>query len=760
MKAGKIILLVFMLYSGKLLAQSSFPSVEFPQIAGPPPEAAAYARYGDVPVDYSTGVPQIQIPLYTVQSKKLKVPITLSYHAGGNKVMDEATCAGLGWVINAGGIITRTVIGREDGTASQNLHYKSKPQLDSAIQYAESISANSSDVPLSQVGENIYEDHQYYDSSSDRYYYALPGGENGIFRYDIFSTTPKAIQAPYSSININTLGTYPSINGYILTDAGGTIYKFNTTGTNSWHLNKIISADHTDTISLYYDKTNSGAAIGLTQSFEIGPWWTFEEIGTCTDGTTPQYKWTRNADQENDHVDTPYPWYTNGSGTTPLIDRVESSDCIVRFYYESRLDFTSFRLSKVKVFKKATNTLIKEYDLIHSYFGSSANDNLRLRLDSVYSKNTSNATIEKYAFKYNGIELPSYTTLTNHQFHEDYWGYFNGTSSRGFIPNQFLPASSRFDTDVAANRDVDPFYAKAAILDTIYYPTGGKTIFDYESNYGAIYNYPPPYTSYTTGYAGGLRIKTITSYADATSLPKVKTYKYGDGGYFGTITADMFSYTQRYVFLNFIFGMVFEPSAEENRQIFLSTPIWPLTNSSESYGYGTVEEYDGDLINNAGKTVYSYTSLEPINPEEIITLRFKDASQFDIGIPKINLSSKYVYKNVNSAFGNYQLIYSLNNSYTTYHGTQYITGFSINKLTNYIFVPSNADSYYWPETTTSNFDWTSCNTIFPYSSLGPYSNLYFNQLESYNSIVNDEVQVLTKSTEFTDNAGQFIEKTN
>jgi hypothetical protein len=32
----------------------------------PSPEAAAFQKYGDIPVSYNTGVPQINIPIYTI----------------------------------------------------------------------------------------------------------------------------------------------------------------------------------------------------------------------------------------------------------------------------------------------------------------------------------------------------------------------------------------------------------------------------------------------------------------------------------------------------------------------------------------------------------------------------------------------------------------------------------------------------------------------------------------------------------------------
>lgn len=69
-------------------------------------EATALKRYGEIPVDYSTGVPRIEIPLLTVQSGMLEVPVSLSYHASGVKINDVASEVGLGWALNCGGMVT------------------------------------------------------------------------------------------------------------------------------------------------------------------------------------------------------------------------------------------------------------------------------------------------------------------------------------------------------------------------------------------------------------------------------------------------------------------------------------------------------------------------------------------------------------------------------------------------------------------------------------------------------------------------------
>lgn len=78
------------------------------------PNTYAFARYGDLPVDFSTGLPQISIPLTSVSDRDITVGVSLSYHASGIKVDQEASWVGLGWSLNAGGVITCKMRGAQD----------------------------------------------------------------------------------------------------------------------------------------------------------------------------------------------------------------------------------------------------------------------------------------------------------------------------------------------------------------------------------------------------------------------------------------------------------------------------------------------------------------------------------------------------------------------------------------------------------------------------------------------------------------------
>ena len=80
-------------------------------VALPSPNEAALGKYMDIPVSHYTGVPQIAIPIHSLQQGPLQTSVSLSYHAGGVRVAEVASRVGLGWSLAAGGPVTRVVNG-------------------------------------------------------------------------------------------------------------------------------------------------------------------------------------------------------------------------------------------------------------------------------------------------------------------------------------------------------------------------------------------------------------------------------------------------------------------------------------------------------------------------------------------------------------------------------------------------------------------------------------------------------------------------
>ena len=61
------------------------------------PNVASSRKHGDYEVNLSTGLPDINIPIYTINEGGLSVPIMLKYHASGHKMKELASWVGWGW---------------------------------------------------------------------------------------------------------------------------------------------------------------------------------------------------------------------------------------------------------------------------------------------------------------------------------------------------------------------------------------------------------------------------------------------------------------------------------------------------------------------------------------------------------------------------------------------------------------------------------------------------------------------------------------
>ncbi|NQX42127.1 hypothetical protein SAMN05421820_110156 [Pedobacter steynii] len=104
---SRIVTVVTLLF----FAKTSFAQ---PRVVAESPQVSSIGRYWDIPVGGYTGTPDINLPLYKLQIGGLELPITMSYHASGVKVKDEASWVGLGWTLNVGGMINKVVNGEED----------------------------------------------------------------------------------------------------------------------------------------------------------------------------------------------------------------------------------------------------------------------------------------------------------------------------------------------------------------------------------------------------------------------------------------------------------------------------------------------------------------------------------------------------------------------------------------------------------------------------------------------------------------------
>lgn len=508
MKSNKIyfIITTLLLWGVGSKAQNGF----VPKVTPPSPNAASIAKFGDIPIGYYTGTPSISAPLYTIADGKLQVPIALNYHPSGIKVADEASQIGLGWALNAGGIISRTIMGEDDFenaryfTTSNNIPQNWLPAQSFIFG---SIVAGASDSytfgfrsPTSPTGitpltlkadngtANEYE--------PDQYSFSFPEG-GGKF---IITRDKKIILSEKSDIKVSMIegssSLYPGSNiSWEITTTNGTKYVFDeretyyipssgssTKHVSSWYL-KSITPHAGPSINLQYNKIADGknypqGSISETKLVTvIGQGCSTEPPSTSPPvRTSPKYMETVYLDKIN---------FTNGH---------------VKFTYSDREDlFWDKKLDKVEVFKNISGgqSLLKTYFLEYGYFNGTADEDFpatsegsvskRLKLLSITEKAVSGEVIVPYKFSYfEGDmfnDLPAKTS-----FAIDHWGYYNGkTANTSLIPTfTSYPSTDLlykyYGIMTGTERNSNNLYAKAFSLKRITYATGGHTEFDFESH--------------------------------------------------------------------------------------------------------------------------------------------------------------------------------------------------------------------------------------------------------------------------------------
>lgn len=472
------------------------------------PTAASLGKYGDIPVSNFTGIPNISIPIYTVKSGSLELPISLSYHAGGLKVQEQAGWVGAGWTLNAGGVITRTVVGAPDDRGNSTIsnnnvtngHYS-----DFGFQSYFSPTTNGDDL-LFLRGQK--------DGEPDLYFFNF-GGYSGKF---YFNDDRTPVLLPKSDFKIEpSLQIGPGFTGFVITSPEGVKYYFGQTGNNgtvnpiettlpvnvlngasnpatsSWYLNKIVSADGVDSILLNYQQENLG-----TYSLAFSP---------VLNSNYVQNDPTKNGIQLVKNI-------INGVRLSSIITPAGTVTFSPTSWARSDLssgattqmadaaNTNAFALDNISV---SSNTgFCKKFNFYYGYFYDPTplnssyfsgytvyniqSDQYRLRLDSIHEISCDNS-IQKpgYRFSYYSETVPRKLS-----FGIDHWGYSNGVTTNstaaGLVPTYTITDNSGNSTNYAgANRDAAWPSMRCGALQQIIYPTGGTTAFDYEAKDAGTY---------------------------------------------------------------------------------------------------------------------------------------------------------------------------------------------------------------------------------------------------------------------------------
>lgn len=492
MKSGSIIriLLSIALFqiSLQLLGQEIEEEVGYGNFLPPSPTASELGKYGLVPVGLSTGTPNIDIPLYTFSTQNLSVPISLSYNSNGIKVDQIASWVGLGWSLNAGGVITRIVRDEAD-------------DMGYMIDYPSDITEMNPETIEYIEGAKT----QGVDTEPDLFTFNFMGN-TGKF---VMSRQGKIIVMPHQNLWIERFfePDNPGAGYFIITTPDGIKYTFgqgNATETSrtfsagtgcgktydypketAWYITAIKHPSG-DIIHFEYESSAYTYSISVSQTItkRISP----DADSACEEGCP----------------------ITNLETTCENLLHVNVAR-LTKIWAENRgemnfkasldrLDLADYKLDTIEIVAPDSDKVKYALSYEFSNSGSNYNNSLtteelkhRMFLKSVREQNENNTTtINQYAFAYNDINgMPPRLS-----FAQDHWGYFNGEDNQYFVPENLGIEDFKERTvfsDFRGDREPKPEFAKKGLLTQITYPTGGATSLYYEGNsYSGVLNASSP----------------------------------------------------------------------------------------------------------------------------------------------------------------------------------------------------------------------------------------------------------------------------
>lgn len=647
-------LILFPFYSRSQIGDYNVNKDQFIQMKSP--NVAIMDRFDTFKVNYFNGLPEISIPLYEIKTSAFTIPIELQYHSSGVKVADIASWVGLGWNLTGQFQMSRSVKGSPD----EGSFLKPNFNFSTSNNVVPSTQAGYYNLNLMMpAGDRLFPGN---DSEPDVFHYKLLN-KRGSIRYKK-NAIPFTI--PYDPISIQTrFQSETNFLGFKLTDQDGLKYTFGqsndglrnsferTTSSesgrsgmfvSSWLLTDLVSPQKQDSIQYeYYPREDVTTFSGFGVNITVLDNYSGSNIPQASYHITNPYK---GSSVEQQFLKTVF--FENGK-----IDYILSS--------QNRLDLKSKHLSEVNVYSKVNNSyqLIKKVKFNFSYFLS--DDTGRLRLDNIEVMSNSNDK-QTYRFEYdNTFVLPKTTSLGM-----DSWGYFNNQKHNTTgIPDTSIAYSGTHPYllkigDNTNGRLTDTIAVQAGVLKKIIYPTGGFTTFLYESNRISHLS--------KNLIAGGLRIKQIKSYSSLTSIPLVRTFKYGksqgDESGLGYVNVN----TQFNYLPSTLSGEYYnKPSGTNSSQKLYSYKIRVFSNymtynqndydNSNAY-YPFVTEYIGDENNNIGKNTYLYSNAADLIVTDFMVVR-------PVAISSHWLRGKLVEKNIYNKINNiFNLIQSQKNVFS------------------------------------------------------------------------------------------------
>ncbi len=601
----------------------------------PSPTAASLGKYSDIPVSYHTGVPSISIPLYTLTEGDLQLPISVSYHAGGIRVDETASAIGLGWSLNAGGMISRTVNGGPDEGMTHSLGLSPKNGwgfyknggFPAEINQCANRSwdnyhdAANADCPPSYVNCTpcIYWYHDAalgaIDLEPDLYSFNV-NGYSGKFFFDA-NRNVHFIEA--SEVFIKPLDL--NLTSWLMITPDGAKYYFGTYAGNN-----ATEKSYADPIGVFanFPDLVANTTWYLTRIESPGSerWMTieYEDEYYCFGSRKGQSYYPATAGGDNPNIADPTVSVTYVQGKR--LKRVLTSSEFVTVNFNSsvggREDLNKSTITRANNLTQNSDAksitavevvgtgFYKKFNFSQDYFNATASvpppcvgcgnepiysatqHKKRLRLLSITETDGTNS-LPPHVFLYNGM-MPARYSLGR-----DFQGFYNGADSNdGWIQNGSQIANYSFVYNTGDNRQPSEYNMKAGVLTSVTYPMGRVTSFDYEAHTDG------------TKLIGGLRIKTITELNDGVNAI-VRQFTYDSAKLYYDDNVNYANFVDQDKVVNSNLTIPEGTYLEYNA----TAPVVPMYSpQGYSIAYNRVTETQAGN----GSTIYSYYSFVPVFP--------------------------------------------------------------------------------------------------------------------------------------------------
>ncbi|GGH10555.1 hypothetical protein FAZ19_01165 [Sphingobacterium alkalisoli] len=575
----RAIVLVTFTFSSIALAQEQLPVV-----IPPSPTSVQFQRYGEHSVGHFTGVPEITIPIFTIQEGDITVPITMSYHASGFRRHEPDGHVGMGWMLNTGGMVTREIRGLPDDMAPVHT-----PDASYGIMSPDH--PGISDYPYLN---DLYKKSLYSAADVDH--------EIDIYSYNFLGRSGQYIRDPNNSNRLTFLQLtdlkLDDIEGF--QDPNGITYYFGgPTGVETQWVD-VNNAHYQTSTTFHMSSILSSRYPGRGVSYQYQEGKIFSIFNT-TNSENWQYMWDYGINPTA-HLYAPeellYPPLTLNN------QRVSSMYLPFSTYttkFPSQISFSSgavtFQFSAQKLLERIDvrnyqGLLIKRITFEYGTLEISGRNASKLK--AIVYRDATNQEIERYSFEY----YNEYSAITRKG--SDHWGFYNADTYDDIVPftedvvrtywqdsadglTRWVAATTHFNLSVGGRAHKIPDFGatRTYTLSKITYPTGGFTEFEYELHQDVV-----------NQAAGGLRIKMIKSYASSGLLSSQKEYVY-QGGYQEVVPSyDLYRKDED----------VYGHGIQTYRRLYLNQhlPINPSPHGA-SVVYGLVTEIEGDH-----KTSYQY----------------------------------------------------------------------------------------------------------------------------------------------------------